>query len=147
MTLIDHAKHILHRYPALAWMPNETHDLQWELDGYTVRITPTPGTALAEKWGQNFPVEVTNERVALPAFGITRYPSAFARNDLAEGATSAMVFIANRFYRVSGHSFLYMHYPTHPENDKIINFNAGPTSLGQFGMKRNVDTCIQPPMA
>lgn len=139
MTPIDHAKHVLRRYPALAWMPDEKEGLEWHVEGQTVRITPTPGTTLAEKWGNYFPVEVIGERVALPAFGIDRYPSAHAREDLAKGPTHAMVFVANRFYRFGGHSFLYMHYPAHPTDDKIINFNAGPTSLGQFGMKRDVD--------
>lgn len=144
MTPIDYARHVLRRYPALAWMPDAKEALTWQVDGQTVRIQPAPGSAMAEKWGHYFPVEVIGERVALPAFGIDRYPSAHARADLADGPTHAMVFVANRFYRMGGHSFLYLHYPDHPADDKIINFSNGPTSLGQFGMKRDVDFVHSP---
>ena len=139
MDPIEHVKTVLHRYPALAWLP-ETSGFHWEVSPGRVTITPDKETKIAKTWGHYFPVIVTStEKVKLPAFGLEDYPSMNHRADLANGPNDAMVFVANRFYRAGGHSFLYLHYPTHATDDKIINFNAGKHSLGKFGMRRDVD--------
>lgn len=140
MDALTHAKTVLKRYPSLAWLPETTDGFQWREERGTVTITPEPGTAIAEKWGHYFPVIVTpSERVELPAFDVRSYPSPHQREHLAQGKPTAMAMLCNRFYRATGHSFLYLHYPEHPLDDKIINFNAGKNSLGKLGMRRDVD--------
>ncbi len=138
MDAIAHAKEILAHYPALRWLPT-TQGFRWEAQGARVVISPEDGGSIAEKHGAHFPVVVEGDRVSLPAFGITHYPDAHHRTRLADGPNAAMVFVCNRFLGPGGHSYLYLHYPAHPADDRIINFNAGANPLGKFGIKRFAD--------
>lgn len=132
------AKQVLRRYPSLKWMAEQPQHFDWqEADGH-VTIAPKEGDKLAGTHGRFFPVVVTGEQVALPGFELTDYPSADHRGDLAQGPNAAMVFLCTRYRSAIGHGFLYLHYPTQPEKDKIIDFSGGKNPRSRWG-HRTVD--------
>lgn len=133
------AKTVLERYPSLKWMAKQPQHFDWEVEGERVTLQPKEGDPIALRWGEFFPVIIEGERVSLPAFHLDDYPCADSRSDLGKGETKAMLLLCNRFIRSKGHSFLYLHYPARPEDDKIINFNNGKDVLGHLGMRRTVE--------
>jgi hypothetical protein len=134
----------LRQYPSLKWLADDPAHYNWRQDGDTITITPTADNKAAEPYKKYFPVVVTHKAnkgvvVSLPALGIQDYPRPDERPALTEQKDEAIALVCNRFYRRGGHSYLYLHYPKHPKDDKIFDFNAGSQSLGQGGMQRTAD--------
>ena len=135
---IDDAKTRLQHYPSLRWLAKADH-LHWQEAEESVRIEATEATPASA--AKIFPITVhAGGRVEIPALHVSDYPDEAARQSFCQaepGEPKAMAMLCNRFYRDSGHTFLYVHYPTEPAKDAVIDFNAGDTALGQGGMLRN----------
>lgn len=135
----DAARQLLTHYPSLRWIAKHHEQFHWYGKEGGFYIMPKRDGTLTHAEA-NFPVVIDRQgEVHLPSLGVEDYPNNVERESIAKPPpTRAIAFICNRFYRQTGHTFLYIHDLDHPGEDQIINFNAGDKAFGDFGMHRSI---------